>query len=322
VIKRIKEPTESTHTIHIVEDRSGINPIRRDGNTFTNLPEPAPEDTPEGHQNGGPIQAFANGGWPRVQGQLPGYGGGDRVRALLEDGEFVLRKEAVAANGPQTIQAINDGRLQLAPVKRFNSGGQVSNHEEDGGTGYSSAGSFDVGSPTDSIDALLAKMDALKKQQASDRKMEQALGLNFWPNLQAQQAGERIYQSAERIINANLEKAKDTEALKVREQLAADFKNKMDEQNAKYLHPSLDAMFPLAAQPQQTLVPNVPEFKQGSQLLASTGRPSGAVSKTVTLRFESPDGHQAASGSFAEADAKNMMDILKASGMRTTGGAF
>lgn len=317
VINRIKLPTESTHTIHVIEDRSGINPIRRDGSTFTNLPE----DAPEGHQNGGPIQAFANGGWPRVQGQLPGYGGGDRVRALLEDGEFVLRKEAVAANGSQTIQALNDGRLQLS-VKRFNSGGQVSNHEEDGGTGYSSAGSFDVGSPTDSIDALLAKMDALKKQQSSDRKMEEALGLNFWPNLQAQQAGERIYQSAERIINANLEKAKDTEALKVREQLAADFKNKMDEQNAKYLHPSLDAMFPLAAQPQQTLVPNVPEFKQGSQLLASTGRSSGAVSKTVILRFESPDGHQAASGSFAEADAKNMMDILKASGMRTTGGTF
>jgi len=325
-IDRIRQPTESTHTIHVIEDRSGI---RREGGAFTNLPEPAPENAPEGHQNGGPIQAFANGGWSRVQGQLPGYGGGDRVRALLEDGEFVLRKEAVAANDPKTIQALNDGHFRLAPVKRFNTGGQVNNEEEDGGSGFSSAGSFDVGSPTDSVDALLAKLAALKKQQQADQAMEKALGVNFWPNWQAIAASDRIYQNAEHMINANLDKAKDTETLKAREQLSVDFKHKMDEQNAKYLHPSLDAMFPLVTQPRQTLVPNIPELNQSS-LLASSGRPSNdtgrssndTAHKGATVRIEFSDGKSSVSGDFPERDVQKLLDVLKTSAMRSTGGAY
>ena len=75
-------------------------------------------------------------------GRLPGYGGGDRVRALLEAGEFVMRKEAVRRYGAGLFEALNSMRLQLpgivkarigglvpqirVPVQRFAAGGPVS----------------------------------------------------------------------------------------------------------------------------------------------------------------------------------------------------
>jgi TP901 family phage tail tape measure protein len=75
-------------------------------------------------------------------GRLPGYGGGDRIRALLEAGEFVMRKEAVRRYGAGLFEALNSMRLQLpgivkarigglvpqirVPVQRFAAGGPVS----------------------------------------------------------------------------------------------------------------------------------------------------------------------------------------------------
>ena len=46
-------------------------------------------------------------------GLIPGYGGGDIVHALLEPGEFVIRKEAVAAYGPSLLQSINEQRFHF-----------------------------------------------------------------------------------------------------------------------------------------------------------------------------------------------------------------
>jgi TP901 family phage tail tape measure protein len=80
-------------------------------------------------------------------GRLPGYGGGDRVRALLEAGEYVVRKEAVRKYGAGLLEAINNMRLQLpgivqarlgglvpeirVPVPRFAAGGPVSASAEE-----------------------------------------------------------------------------------------------------------------------------------------------------------------------------------------------
>ncbi len=64
-------------------------------------------------RTGGLIQAFAAGGWNRVAGLLPGWGGGDRVRALLEDGEFVIRKEAVSKYGAGLFHLLNNLRLDI-----------------------------------------------------------------------------------------------------------------------------------------------------------------------------------------------------------------
>lgn len=66
-------------------------------------------------------------------GPIPGYGGGDRVRALLEPGEFVLRKEAVRSIGlDRLIQMNRLGYRSTArsvdnlAMPRFAGGGSVS----------------------------------------------------------------------------------------------------------------------------------------------------------------------------------------------------
>jgi hypothetical protein len=48
-------------------------------------------------------------------GRLPGFGGGDRIRALLEAGEFVIRKEAVKKYGSALFDALNSMRLPKMP---------------------------------------------------------------------------------------------------------------------------------------------------------------------------------------------------------------
>jgi nitrate reductase NapAB chaperone NapD len=55
----------------------------------------------------------------RWGGPIPGYGGGDKVHAMLERGEFVLRKEAASAIGLQRLMEMNKkGRLPRTPRVR------------------------------------------------------------------------------------------------------------------------------------------------------------------------------------------------------------
>ena len=82
---------------------------------------------------GGEGGGYAGGGW------LPGFGGGDKIAAFLEAGEFVVRKEAVKALGTPVLQNyINYGKLPAGdaiyramggPVKRLASGGLVGGDE-------------------------------------------------------------------------------------------------------------------------------------------------------------------------------------------------
>jgi hypothetical protein len=76
---------------------------------------------------GGPVgQGYAKGGYAKRSGLLPGFGGGDRIQALLEAGEFIIRKEAVQALGTPILQNyINQGQLP----QKFASGGLVSEDE-------------------------------------------------------------------------------------------------------------------------------------------------------------------------------------------------
>lgn len=80
---------------------------------------------------GGPVLGFAGGGaWSR-SGRLAGYGGGDRIRALLEAGEWVIRKEAVRKYGDAFMAAINSLRFPApafsipAPKFAYAAGGPV-----------------------------------------------------------------------------------------------------------------------------------------------------------------------------------------------------
>ena len=86
------------------------------------------------------VQAKAGGGWVAAAnqvvalargGRLPGYGGGDKVRALLEPGEFVVRKER-ARMFSGLLAMMNYGpisRVQeaLSSVQHFQTGGMVQN---------------------------------------------------------------------------------------------------------------------------------------------------------------------------------------------------
>ncbi|MBF0175191.1 MAG: hypothetical protein HQL83_17410, partial [Magnetococcales bacterium] len=66
----------------------------------------------------GPV-GFAGGGF------LPGWGDRDDVPALLQRGEFVLRKEAVRRYGLGLIQAMNQMRLRPGTIPGFAHGGLV-----------------------------------------------------------------------------------------------------------------------------------------------------------------------------------------------------
>lgn len=76
-------------------------------------------ETTEGRSQGGPVLRRAAGG--TVPG---GYGGGDKVRALLEPGEYVIRKEAVRRYGADWMAALNHLRLDPPPIRR-QAGGPV-----------------------------------------------------------------------------------------------------------------------------------------------------------------------------------------------------
>ncbi|MBF0349196.1 MAG: hypothetical protein HQL81_16130, partial [Magnetococcales bacterium] len=72
----------------------------------------------EAKADGGPV-GFAGGGF------LPGWGNRDDVPALLQRGEFVLRKEAVRRYGLGLIQAMNQMWLRPGTIPGFAHGGLV-----------------------------------------------------------------------------------------------------------------------------------------------------------------------------------------------------
>jgi TP901 family phage tail tape measure protein len=69
---------------------------------------------------GGPVLKYANGG------KLPGFGGGDRVPALLEPGEFVINKQATKENLP-LLASINGGMGNTTGQGKFAVGGLIGN---------------------------------------------------------------------------------------------------------------------------------------------------------------------------------------------------
>jgi len=58
---------------------------------------------------------------------LSGFGGGDRIRALLEAGEGVVRKEAIRKYGAAFFHAYNNMKLDLSGLAKAKLGGLVSN---------------------------------------------------------------------------------------------------------------------------------------------------------------------------------------------------
>lgn len=118
-IEELKQDTYSTHHIRVVESGgggSGGGKTYGDSDTYEGSAAEKYWNEYYGFKLGGIIPAvrrFAEGGFNRVRGALGGWGGGDRIRALLEAGEFVVRKEAVAKYGAGFFELLNNMKLNL-----------------------------------------------------------------------------------------------------------------------------------------------------------------------------------------------------------------
>lgn len=119
-IDRISKPTESKHTIHIVEVKDGGGdapaPIKKAGGGYIAL------------------NAYAGGGevlppqlFPRKQGAISGKGTGtsDEVPAMLSNGEYVLTAKTTARLGKTLLDDANYGNADLVSVKAYATGGAV-----------------------------------------------------------------------------------------------------------------------------------------------------------------------------------------------------
>lgn len=102
VIEKLKQPTNSTHTVHIKEVRS------------------------EAKASGGIIGAFK-----RKRGKIPGHDmrGSDDVPALLTRGEFVQNVRAVDYYGESFMNALNSLKIPRTALPRFNTGGLVGGYK-------------------------------------------------------------------------------------------------------------------------------------------------------------------------------------------------
>lgn len=107
----------------------------------------------QARQTGGLIQRLASGG------KLPGYGGGDRISALLEAGEYVIRKEAVAKFGSGLFHALNN--LRLPEIPRFATGGPVGGDSMTVHLAFSGGSSVPVTSTREQARALLREFDRM-----------------------------------------------------------------------------------------------------------------------------------------------------------------
>ncbi len=96
------------------------------------------EKTTQQSRFGGLVHSLARGG------RLGGYGGGDRIRALLEAGEYVIRKEAVRKYGAHLFHMLNNLKMPSlsapkmkvpsVPAFSFGQGGPVTGGGQDFGT--------------------------------------------------------------------------------------------------------------------------------------------------------------------------------------------
>jgi TP901 family phage tail tape measure protein len=82
-------------------------------------------DGSESDREGGLVglKKFATGGFT---GALSGFGGGDIIPAMLEPGEFVLRKESVQRYGLKFFKMLNEMKLPSMFMPKFSAGGPVS----------------------------------------------------------------------------------------------------------------------------------------------------------------------------------------------------
>ena len=119
----IRQPTQSTHTIipNATTVLSIINKIKKPTFSYHTIYVRKVYLNSSGGMIGD-YPKFADGGWLPRSGKLPGFGGGDRIKALLEAGEYIHNKFAVQKYGVGFMEAINSMAIPKSVVDAIMTG--------------------------------------------------------------------------------------------------------------------------------------------------------------------------------------------------------
>lgn len=268
--------------------------------------------TQRAQSEGGPV-GYAKGGYANRAGYLPGFGGGDKIKALLEAGEFIIRKEAVKTLGVPVMQMVNAGQLPAGVVIKRAFGGLVSDDEissalakkkrEDDanivsnllanpvwyGAAYTKSSFLEGMTPNDSLHGMI--------QALGDRRdlipyvVEGVKNLEYSENNDKKQAYQITKDLIIEKIKAGATEKTSTPVLPALPAISM---------------PSIDLQA-FATKAAATATAQKPE----SKLL------SGSAKKTVNVNFTAP-GADAVSGEFNESDMDKLFKALKSAGLRTS----
>ena len=119
-IAKEREANVSIQLKGLAAAQSAINQLLKPGTKHINVV--VHQKTVQSKKTGGIVDLFA-----RTGKLLSGYGGGDRIRALLEAGEYIIRKEAVRKYGAALFHALNSMSLDIPGLVRARLGGLISN---------------------------------------------------------------------------------------------------------------------------------------------------------------------------------------------------
>jgi tape measure domain-containing protein len=133
-IDRIMATLEQQREIPVdVEDKQAIERIKQIEDKLAELSKGITIPIKTAGSGAGAVKGYNRGG------RIPGYGGGDIVPALVEPGEYVIRKEMVRKYGVNYIEAINRGiaslsapqmpNITIPSMPRYNTGGLVAGGE-------------------------------------------------------------------------------------------------------------------------------------------------------------------------------------------------
>lgn len=275
-------------------------------------------------QPSGKLWRFASGGWARMAGLLSGYGGGDKRRALLEDGEYIVRKEAVKKLGVDTLNAVNQGEL---PLQR-STGGEVGDilQEELKKQRLDEIKKLLAKAPNEAINRYFGfgkygdKTDNRSRTAGntmiSNRITRESIEKQLEPLMQGMD--DDVRQQIKQAL-ANIPQVRTlpfSTALTPSNKLLGD-----NPLNKKYRDASnneslvykalLDNLGNSSTKKTTFNLPSIPSLGE-----SSTGTVA-APSKTVSVQFKAPDGGSDVSATFgSEADVSKMLDMIKQSGMR------
>ena len=110
--------------------------------------------TVQTNKTGGPVLGFNDGGYTPRSGALPGYGGGDKIKSLLEPGEGILNKEAMKFVGIPALNDLNALKFNLGGAVPDVSGGSPIISNTGGGPGETLTLRFQEGEEEASVNVM------------------------------------------------------------------------------------------------------------------------------------------------------------------------